>query len=220
MISRGLRNNNPLNLDRTSVVWQGQADDQSSDPRFVVFKTPEYGIRAGAKVLLTYQNHDGCKTIRQIIGRFAPPGENNTAAYITAICSATGYGPDDEINLDTVATMKPFLIGVIIHEEGSNPYTDAQILQGIQMAGVSDAKPPPLMSTNTFKAQVGTGVAVVSAGAAHLSQYAPTVKGWADQLGDYAGVPVVQHAQTVFLTVGAGLVGLGILSQILKQKAA
>jgi hypothetical protein len=84
---RGIRNNNPGNIDRNTTKWQGMADDQSSDPRFVVFKTPQAGIRALAKILLTYQNHDGLKTVRGIIGRWAPAVENNTSAYVAAVAA-------------------------------------------------------------------------------------------------------------------------------------
>jgi hypothetical protein len=85
---------------------------------------------------------------------------------------------------------------------------------------VADAPPPKLATQHTFQAQVGAGVAVVGAAGAQVAQYAPTVKGWADQLGDFTGAPIIQHAVTVLLTVAGGLTLVGIASQILKQKAA
>ena len=53
--ARGIRNNNPGNIDRNATKWQGMADKQD-DPRFIVFTSPQYGIRAMARVLLTYQS--------------------------------------------------------------------------------------------------------------------------------------------------------------------
>ena len=225
-----LNQNNPGNIRVGPTKWQGLAAVQSGP--FCTFISPQYGIRAMERNLLSYKAQ-GCDTVRAIISRWSPPSDNNSAAmsgtanteaYIGAITTALRAAgviqtDSDEIDLDMVAVALPFCKAMTIHENGSNPWPDSVFLEGLKMAGVVDAQ-PPLMASNTFKAQVGTGVAVVSAAAAHASQYAPTVKGWADQLGDYAGVPIVQHAITVMLTVGAGLVGLGILSQILKQKAA
>lgn len=226
MTSRGLRNNNPFNLDYDpQTKWQGLKGLEpppldGGRARFCAFLTPAYGIRAGVKTLLTYQNHDGCKTLRQVINRFAPSVENNTGAYLAAICAAAGIGPDDAVDLDSVAMMKPVAVGIITHENGSQPYTDAQIAEGIRLAGVADAPPPKLATQHTFQAQVGAGVAVVGAGAAQVAQYAPTVKGWADQLSDYTGSPIIQHAVTVMLTVAGGLTIVGIAAQFLKQRTA
>ena len=224
MTALGIRLNNPGDIRKSATQWQGLADSQP-DPNFCSFKTPQYGIRAMARNLMNYQAHDNCHTVRQIIARYAPPSENNTGAYISAICSAlkaAGFSdnPDAEINVDTVDVMKPLIVAIIIHETGSNPYSDAVITEGLRMAGIADAKPPPLATQHTFQTQVGAGVAVVGAAGAHVAQYAPTVKGWADQLGDYAGAPLIQHAVTILLTVAGGLVLLGIASQFLKQKAA
>ena len=158
--------------------------------------------------------------IRGLINRWAPPGENNTEAYVAAVASAAGVGPDDEIDVDTAAVMTALVKGIIMHENGEQPYTDAQINEGIRLAGVSDAKPAPLVTQHTFQTQVAGGVAVAGAAVGQVSQYAPTVKGWADQLGTYAGAPIVQHVVTVLLTVAGGLAILGIASQVLKQKAA
>lgn len=223
MTSRGERNKNPGNLDfSSSVNWQGQTGLETGvpSPRFAVFSDAKWGIRAIARQLLSYQTQHGLRTVRGLIGRWAPPSENNTAAYVTAVSASVGVGPDDEIDVDTAAVMTPMVRGIIIHENGSNPYPDSVIAEGIRLAGVSDAKPPPLASQHTFQTQVAGGVAVAGAAATHVASYAPTVKGWADQLGDYAGAPIVQHAVSVLLTVAGGLAILGIVSQVLKQKAA
>ncbi|HCQ3021998.1 TPA: hypothetical protein OHP99_004980, partial [Escherichia coli] len=51
---RGIRNNNPGNLDKGSP-WQGLAANPD-EPRFCTFKDPVWGIRALAVTLITY--HD------------------------------------------------------------------------------------------------------------------------------------------------------------------
>jgi hypothetical protein len=220
MTSRGIRSNNPGNIDRNATKWQGMAADQSSDPRFIVFTDPKWGIRAIARLMLTYSNQYGLHTVRGLIGRWAPPSENNTGAYVAAVAQNCGVGADDEIDVDSSAIMLPLVKAIILHENGSNPYPDSVIAEGIRLAGVADAPPPKLATQHTFQAQVGAGVAVLGAGGAQVAQYAPTVKGWADQLADYTGSSVVQHAVTVLLTVAGGLTLVGIAAQFLKQRAS
>ena len=48
--TRGIRNNNWLNIRRSSNNWQGKTKDQL-DQKFVTFVTPEYGYRAAWKIL-------------------------------------------------------------------------------------------------------------------------------------------------------------------------
>ncbi|MFU2316820.1 hypothetical protein [Rahnella sp. PCH160] len=51
--ARGLRNNNPGNIEASDAnPWEGQI---GSDGRFAKFETPEHGIRALGKNLLSYQ---------------------------------------------------------------------------------------------------------------------------------------------------------------------
>lgn len=226
MTSRGLRDNNPGNVRKGPITWQGQLDDQSGDPDFVTFKTPQWGIRAIARLMLTYQNQYHLSTVREIINRWAPPSENNTSAYVSAVAEGlkdqTGGIPlpDMEINVDSADIMLPLVKAIILHENGSNPYPDSLILEALHMAGVADAKPKPLAKQTSFQARIGTGAAVVVAGGAQAAQYAPVVKGWADKLSEYTGSPIIQHVVTIFITVAGGLVLIGIISDMLKQRSA
>ena len=217
MTTRGVRNNNPGNIERTSTKWQGMADDQSGDARFIVFKTPQWGVRALARTLLTYQNTHKLDTVRKIINRWAPPGENNTAAYVKAVAKACGVLPDDVIDLDSAAVMRPLVVAIIAHENAGYAYPAGVIDEGLHMAGVADAKPKPLVKQKAFVAQAATGVSVAGAACA---QYAAPVKEAADKLADFTGAPIISHAVTILLTI-AGLCTLaGIAAAVLKQKAA
>lgn len=69
---RGLRNNNPLNIRRNKIQWQGLADEQT-DREFCVFRSLEYGIRAAFLVLRTYITKYRLTSVAQVIGRWAPP---------------------------------------------------------------------------------------------------------------------------------------------------
>lgn len=95
------------------------------------FESPEFGIRAIVKIMRSYKAL-GLDTIKKVIGRWAPATENNTDAYISAVCAECSVGADDSIDLETVL---PLLIRAIIwHENGLQPYTDDQINNGISLA--------------------------------------------------------------------------------------
>ena len=61
---RGYRLNNPLNIRRTATAWVGLAV-RRADAEFCAFESPEYGIRAAAKILQTYQEKHGIGTLRR-----------------------------------------------------------------------------------------------------------------------------------------------------------
>jgi hypothetical protein len=127
---RGIRNNNPGNIRRSPTIWQGESQG-AGDPDFVTFTDPVYGIRAIARILLTY-DRDGLQTVSEIINRWAPRTENATDAYVQAVSTAVGT---DEYAALNVPAMLPQLIKAIIeHENGEQPYTDEQIAKGIELA--------------------------------------------------------------------------------------
>jgi len=129
--SRGIRNNNPGNIVRTSERWQGMSADQSSDPRFVVFDSPVYGIRALARILRKY-HASGLTSIQAIINRYAPPSENDTGAYARAVAAALGVSPTQPVVLSD-SVMGGLIAAIIKHENGSQPYSGELIVQGIQL---------------------------------------------------------------------------------------
>lgn len=135
-MNRGIRNNNPGNIIRTNIPWNGMAARQD-DPRFITFKSPEYGIRAIVKILQAYYNKDGCTTIRSIINRWAPPEENDTEHYIDDVATRCGLSPDDRCDIRDSRVVDQLVRAIIHHEEGVQPYDDATIAAGLKLAGVS-----------------------------------------------------------------------------------
>lgn len=133
-MTRGERNFNPGNIDRNATKWQGMAADQSGDSRFVVFVDPVFGIRALARVVLSYYRKNHLNTVRDIIDRWAPPVENDTGAYVNAVCKDCGVQPDDPINPEDPDTLEQLARGIIQHENGRVVYDDATIVKGIEMA--------------------------------------------------------------------------------------
>ena len=55
MKPRGIRNNNPLNIRRSTDRWVGVREEQT-DKSFVQFKSMAYGYRAAWKTLQSYYN--------------------------------------------------------------------------------------------------------------------------------------------------------------------
>ena len=131
-IPRGIANNNPGNVERLGTPWLGMADDQSGDTRFIVFKSPIYGVRAIAKILMSYRR-SGLRTIRAMIDRWAPPVENDTSAYIDDVSQRCGIGPDDDIATLTPAILTALVEAIIRHENGQQPYPQATIEQAVGM---------------------------------------------------------------------------------------
>lgn len=127
--SRGLRLNNPSNI-RHGIKWDGMAADQP-DSDFVKFISPEFGIRAMYRNLLTYRNKYGLNTIAGIINRWAPPSENSTSNYINFVSRKIGVAPTTKLSLG----MYPELMkAMITMENGEQPYTNHQINEGIRLA--------------------------------------------------------------------------------------
>ena len=107
MESRGIRNNNPLNIRLSSDKWQGQVLPQrgSGEGAFCQFETMAYGWRAAYMLLHTYMSKYKLTTIRKIIYRWAPPNENNTAAYTNHVSYLAVLDPNQEIEFSNKFTM-------------------------------------------------------------------------------------------------------------------
>lgn len=97
--SRGIRNNNPGNIELSGINWQGMAKQQS-DGRFIQFTEMKYGCRALLKLLNTYVTKHNLNTIHDIINRYAPNNENNTSAYVNAVASELGVEPKQQLDFD------------------------------------------------------------------------------------------------------------------------
>lgn len=137
-VPRGIRNNNPGNIVRNSIQWQGalntaqvQALGLEWDPKFVQFDTPDDGLRALARILITYASR-GENTVDSIISTFAPSTENDTAAYIQAVSTQIGAQPGQQINV--LANLGAIMAAIVQHENGEQPYTASTIVQAVSAA--------------------------------------------------------------------------------------
>ncbi|WP_338807126.1 structural protein [Pseudomonas chlororaphis] len=139
---RGIRNFNPGNIRHVKGTrWQGMSANQN-DTAFVQFIGPQWGIRALARTLITYQDKHGLRTVRAIIGRWAPPNENNTESYIRQVDGRLGVSPEERIDVYDYRTMRALTEAIIRHENGAgalpegNWYGEALINEGLHLAGV------------------------------------------------------------------------------------
>lgn len=126
---RGIRNHNPGNLRRTADVWQGQSAAQS-DPEFVQFISPRWGLRALATTLANYRRIWGLTTVRQIVSRYAPAAgagaggtyTNPTDAYVQLVASRLGVHPDEDVQVLNRDVMVPLMRAIVQMENGQDPY--------------------------------------------------------------------------------------------------
>lgn len=86
--------NNIFNIRASRQAWQGQ---RGSCKGFCKFEDRWWCIRAWVKLMQTYRIVHGCKTIRQIVTRFAPPTENHTDLYIDYVCKRVKLLPDEPL---------------------------------------------------------------------------------------------------------------------------
>lgn len=163
-VPRGVRLNNPGNLEHGDP-WQGLATDQP-DERFCKFNSPAWGFRALAVVLCTYQDKHAVRTIAQAITKWAPGNENDTGAYITAVCRDAHRSPDEPIDFHDYNDAYPVIRAIAIHENGSfeKYFNKAQLDAGCIKAGLVHAP------SGSVGAVVKVGATAVAAGAGAAAQ--------------------------------------------------
>ncbi len=134
MLPIGLRNANPGNLRASVPPWNGTIGTNGG---FVVFDSMVSGIRALAKQLLAYQDRRGYNTVRQVITTWAPDSENDTDAYIHAVCAVLDCEPDDEFDFHDESFLYWMVSAIGEHENGA-PFhqnvDDATIEAGVRAA--------------------------------------------------------------------------------------
>lgn len=128
---RGIRNNNPGNIESISgLKWFHQVGVDESG--YLVFDRPEWGIRAAAVILQNYQYYHAINTVTEMLERWAPSNTNPTSHYISFVCTQLGVRPDQPLDFCTVAL--PLAKAMILFENGIQPYSDSVINRGIELA--------------------------------------------------------------------------------------
>ncbi|MBU8547233.1 MULTISPECIES: hypothetical protein [Roseomonadaceae] len=132
---RGIRNNNPLNL-MFHPAQQGANPGLASDGRFGVYPTMEAGIAQSVRQMQLNARR-GDDTLARMVTRWAPPGENNTAAYIAAVSRATGIAPNETIDVQDAGLLRRLVAAMAVQENGRS------LDSGVVERGVAQALAPP-----------------------------------------------------------------------------
>jgi hypothetical protein len=196
-IPSGIRRNNPLNIRKSGIAWEGKSYE---DPgaAFETFVSPHHGIRAAARNLLTYYRIKRFRTIQEIVNEWAPPeDDNNTGAYIDFVADKMGVPPDAELNLENPEVLGGLVIAMMGMEIGSVPYSMATIKTAVASAYVGGkpgappvqtqpdyVSPTPLPSPPTLPTSTNKPPLVDQPSAA------PTNKVTAGSIGAMGGLPV------------------------------
>ena len=130
-LPRGIRNNNPGNLNFAGQA--GATKEGGPNGRFAVFGSMQEGVAALVRQIGLYVKR-GRNTIRKILEVYAPPGENNTNAYIAAVSKALGIGPDDALDTENAQQVMGLVRAITNHENGKGFVSDADITGGFQLA--------------------------------------------------------------------------------------
>jgi hypothetical protein len=127
-MTRGLKNNNPGNIRFDGTRWQGEVTP-SRDRSFKTFESAAWGYRAMFVVLNTYQRKYGLDTIAKMIARWAPPCENDTAAYVAAVAHWSAVDADCRVTTTNRDMMVP-IVAAMSRMENGTPALPADIEAG------------------------------------------------------------------------------------------
>jgi hypothetical protein len=161
------RNHNPLNMRPlpNGEKWQGQigVDRNPVTGAFCKFENNVYGVRAAVIQMRSYVRMWGCKTLRDVIYRWAPPpkkydasadgsavnGEdmNNTEAYVRVVAASANVSPYLDMTWLSLPGAKEYgevvgnsralariIAAMNAHEAGGRTADDREIEQGIALA--------------------------------------------------------------------------------------
>ena len=132
-MSRGLDNCNPGHSRRSRVNYRGERHP-STDAAFKQFESMEWGYRAMFVLLDTYRKRYGLNTLREMIMRYAPPEENHTALYISAVSDMTGIRPDEELDTRDRRVMVP-IVAAMSRVENGRAANRAEVEKGWELTG-------------------------------------------------------------------------------------
>lgn len=225
MTPRGIRNNNPGNLDKGNP-WQGLVSNPS-EPRFATFKDPTWGIRAIAVTLITYHDKRKAKngsridTVREVIERWAPPSENDTKAYVQAVSKTVGVSADMEVDLHDYTILRPLVEAIIRHENGQGPlstinswYSPDVIDRGLSLAGI--VKPVKTVKSVPVTKETAGASLTASLGIAQIADMAPQISAAMDKAQDN-----ITSGQWVRIAFGVATIAVAVFiawSQIRKHQ--
>lgn len=145
---RGVRACNPGNIEHSDIRWQGMAMDQSSDDQMVTFINPLWGIRAVARMLISYQDRgrtgdDRVDIVRGTVERWMESvARGNMPAAQRASTTLDKWLDDEKIDVYDFDTMYELTTAIILCENAPGPlpggrwYARSLIIDGLVLAGI------------------------------------------------------------------------------------
>lgn len=159
---------------------------RASPTSFRRYATPEAGVSDAVQNLKRYANQAGGSiSLEAAITKWAPPSENNTAAYIADMARKTGLKPGDAIPLNDPAAMVVFMKAMTSHEKGRVAFGDDVFQRGVN-AALGGGSPPP--TTNDSAGPI-SGTARIQALDALMKR---------TDLSDAARASAYTHLETMF----------------------
>ena len=129
--------NNPMSVRQYNQDWEGEVGTYSSKGSgdFVKYDTKAHGIRAGDRLLRTFQRDAGVDTIRKAISKYAPPkGDdgytNPTNKYIEYVSQQSGIDPDEPLNFEDPVT-RSRLVSPMAFFESNTVLTPSEVRDAI-----------------------------------------------------------------------------------------
>jgi hypothetical protein len=133
---RNWRNNNPGNLEYGDFAKSKGAI--GTDGRFAIFSSPEAGRAAKSQLLFEGRRYKD-NTIEGAISAYAPPNENNTAAYIANVSKSLGLPPTTRMSSLNEDQRKVLLDAIQKQEGGVRPGKIETLKEGL---GINDNPTP------------------------------------------------------------------------------
>lgn len=125
----GISRNNPGNIVKTGVLWEGQVKGKG---RFAHFKDAHFGLRALGIVLIRYQQYHNIKTVEKLVARFAPAHENDVSSYENFVARKLGLYTKSPL---WITHNLPDIVEAIVHfENGRQPYKREDIVRACEDA--------------------------------------------------------------------------------------
>ncbi|HHH1747203.1 TPA: hypothetical protein ACPZTB_002624 [Yersinia enterocolitica] len=118
------RFNNPGNLR-----WaDGYGTHNTKSGKFAVFPTLDEGVLAATKQLQIYGSK-GINNVKDIVSKWAPSNENDTASYIRHVVKSTKFSETEKLNLNDPAVLAKLISAMATKEGAGSRVTEGAVIQ-------------------------------------------------------------------------------------------